>query len=369
VNIRGLTESLRRIVGGRIVPAGPARLASLIVSALLATAAVAALATASWSGFDTPWNDGPLPDDAVMRMGDDVVEVAELEARIDSLEALYGVVPPTDADELDDFRRDAAQSLAVSLVIEREAADRGIVVPRKQAESELAKIVSQQLGGDREAFQQYLDKAGLGEDQIIDEITRTLVNQRLFEEVVADVEPATEADAKAEYDERQAEMRAPEKRQLLNIVVETKKVADQVVDQLEGGASFPALAREVSLDSASRESGGDLGLHTADELDPTYSEAAFAAGEGEVFGPVRSQYGWNVGLVQKVVVGEQYAFAEVKQTLVESLTSSAQLDVWRSFLRDALADADVEYADDYRPHDPDSLPSDVLHEESEESQP
>jgi len=369
VRIELLTERVRRVVGGRVVPTGPARLVSLLLSAVLAVAAVTVMATASWSGIDTPWNDDPLPEDAVMRIGDDVIGVSELEARIDSLQALYGVVPPTDADELDDFRRDAAQSLAVSLVIEREAAARDIVVPRKQAELELAKIVSEQLGGDREAFQNYLDTAGLSEGQIIDEITRTIVNQRLFEDVVADVAPATEADAKSEFDERRDEMHAPEQRQLRNIVVETKKVADQVADELRDGASFQALARQISLDNATRGSGGDLGLHAADELDPAYAEAAFGADEGEIFGPVKSEYGWNVGLVQKVVPGKQYAFAEVKQTLLESLTNSAQLDVWRSYLRDALADADVEYADDYQPDDPDSLPSDVLNDESEGSQP
>jgi peptidyl-prolyl cis-trans isomerase C len=164
-------------------------------------------------------------------------------------------------------------------------------------------------------------------------------------------------------------MRAPERRHLLNIVVETKKVAEQVADQLENGASFAGLARQVSLDPATRDKGGDLGLRVEDELDPTYAESAFGADEGAVFGPVRSQYGWNVGLVKEVVPGEPYPFAQVKQTLLESLTNAAKLDVWRSFLRDALADADVEYAADYRPDDPDSLPSDVLKEESEGAQP
>lgn len=361
-----LTDQARKLRLGTVVPEGIGRPVSLAVSGLLAAVAVVVLATASWSGIDTPWNDEPLPDTAVMRIGEDVVEVSELEDRIESLEALYGVVPPTDADKLDDFRRDAAQSLAVSLVIEQEAEERGIVVPRKKAETELAKIVSEQLGGDRAAFEQYLDRAGLSEDVILDEITRTLVNQRLFEEVVADVEPATEADAKAEFDERADEMRAPERRRLSNIVVETKEVAQQVLDQLEDGGSFEAVARRVSLDPATREEGGDLGLRALEELDPTYGEAAFGAEEGGLFGPVESEYGWNVGLVREVVPGEPYTFAEVKQTLLESLTTTAQLDVWREFLRDALADADVEYADDYRPDDPDSLPSDVLRGEGEE---
>lgn len=361
-----LAAQARRLRVGTVVPEGIARPVSLALSGLLAAAAVVVLSTASWSGIDTPWNDEPLPDTAVMRIGDDVVEVSELEARIESLEALYGVVPPSDVDKRDDFRRDAAQSLAVSLVIQQEAEERGIVVPRKRAETELAKIVSEQLGGDRAAFDQYLEQAGLSENVILDEITRTLVNQRLFEDVVADVEPATEADAKAEFDERADEMRAPERRRLSNIVVETKAVAQQVLDQLEGGASFATVARRVSLDPATKELGGDLGLRAAEELDPTYGEAAFAAEEGGLFGPVQSEYGWNVGLVREVVPGEPFTFAGVKQTLLESLTTAAQLDVWRSYLREALTDADVEYADDYRPDDPDSLPSDVLHGESEE---
>lgn len=364
-----LTEIGRRLDVGKVVPEGRTRWASLGLSGVVAFVSVALLATASWSDIDTPWTDNPLPADAVMRIGDDVIEVDDLEKRIDSLEALYGVVPPTGEEALEEFRRDAAQSLAVSLVIEGEAEERGIVVPRKRAESELAKIVSEQLGGDRRAFAAYLDRAGLTEDVIVDEITRTLLNQRLFEDVVADVEPATEADARAEFEARRDEMRAPERRRLSNIVVETEEAAQDVAGELADGRSFTALARSVSLDPATRESGGDVGLHSLHELDPAYGEAAFAADKGAIFGPVESRFGWNVGLVRTIVPGEPLGFAEVKQTLLESLTTEAHLEVWRSFLRNALADAEVEYADDYRPDDPDSLPSDILRDESEETSP
>lgn len=301
--------------------------------------------------------DDELPEDAVMRVGERVVTMVQLEERVASLEALYGVQPPTEEGARDDFDRDAAKALALSLVLEREAADRGIVVSEKESRDELDKIIGERLGGDRQQFLTFLGDEGLSEEQVLEEIVRTLQTTELYQEIIEDVPDATVDDAKAEYTSRRAQMTTPEKRRLRNIVVADQVSAERIAERLAQGDPFVEVARAETLDRASRSSGGDLGTRTAAELEPAYADAAFAVKQGEVFGPVQSQYGWNVGQVVKVVPGDPLSFEDVQVTLLEAITSKRQLDEWRSWLADTLAEAHIEYADSYRPDDPTGVPS------------
>lgn len=333
-----------------VLPPGPLALPALVVAVVLAVASGLALAR----------SDGDeLPDDAAFRVEGDIVTEQELQERVDTLGALYGVVAPTEPGQLAAFRRDAAKSLAVSLLLEEEADARDVQISAKQAQAELATIISDRLGGDRAQFEKYLGTAGVSERQVLDEITRTLATSRVFAEVVADVDGATTRDAREEYDARRDEMTTPERRRVANIVVETEADARQVVAQLGAGRSFAQVARASSLDASTSASGGDLGLRAATELEPGYADAAFGAEQGAVFGPVRTQHGWNVGTVLRIVPGDPLAFDDVGDTLVRAITARRQLDAWRAWLGDLLEDADVEYAAEFEPDDPTSPPSGV----------
>lgn len=345
-----MSSSSRTRTIGRIVPNGRLAWIALAVSAVLVGSSATALATA----FD----DG-LPDGVVLRVGDRTITESQLETRLESLKALYGVKEPTDAAERDQFLRDAAKSLAMSILLDREAGRRDIVVAQKQADAELAKIVSERLGGDRDSFVRYLGTAGVSEDQVLDEIKRTIATSRLYAAITEDVPDATTAQAQAEYDARKAEMTTPEKRRISNIVVESRADADRVVAALADPAKFAVVARRDSLDQSTKDQGGDLGTHAASEMEPSFADAAFAAEPGAVFGPVQTQYGWNVGLVTKVVPGDPLTFKQVQATLLQALTSRAQLTVWRAWLGELLKSSDVEYADGFRPESPTDLPSDT----------
>jgi peptidyl-prolyl cis-trans isomerase C len=74
---------------------------------------------------------------------------------------------------------------------------------------------------------------------------------------------------------------------------------------------------------------------------------------------VRTRFGWNVGIVVDVMSSTPLSFTQVEKQLRVELQNKRLLERWRSWLADELADADVEYADDYRPDDPDAPPSEL----------
>ncbi|MCZ6689987.1 MAG: peptidylprolyl isomerase [Planctomycetota bacterium] len=63
--------------------------------------------------------------------------------------------------------------------------------------------------------------------------------------------------------------------------------------RLEAGESFDSLAQELS-ESADSPVGGDLGFFRAGRFDPALEEAAFSLAEGEIMGPVESEYGYHL---------------------------------------------------------------------------
>ena len=301
-----------------------------------------------------------LPDDAAFKYDGDVVTVSELDERVDALGALYGIKKPTEKDDQETFRRDVAKAVAVSMILDKAARDRDIVISDKSARDTLAAMIDAQLGPDPEkAFTDLLGEYGVSEKHVLDEIKRQQAIARLFQVITKDaVAKATPDAVRAYFDDDPSRFATPERRRLRNIVVASRKDALKVLARARAGQDFGALAKQTSLDDATRDKFGELGTVAASELDPAFAKAAFAADANGLFGPVQTQYGWNVGQVRRVLPASPADFATVKAEVTDALRSELALAAWRNWLADQIKDADVEYGDDYRPEHPDAPPAD-----------
>lgn len=332
-----------------LAPSGRWSLPALALSVILAGGAATSLVR---------HHDDGLPAGVAFQIGARDVTVGELDQRINTLTALYSLKKPTDPAALETFRRDAAKSMAVSIILAGEAANLDIVVSAADAQSGLDRVIQQSLGGDTSKFTKFLGDSGISQDDVLAEVSRTLATSQLYSSVTKDVVAPTDAEARADYDSHRADMVSPEQRTLSNIVVATKAEAQRILARLRGGESFTALARSSSLDSSTRDKGGDLGTHAAADMDAAYAKVAFAARKGAVFGPVSTgANAWNVGRVDAVVPSKQLTFEQVRATLVNALKSREQLKVWNAWLSRVIKKAGVVYADKYRPAHPDEAPS------------
>lgn len=304
-----------------------------------------------------------LPDDAVFAYGGQIETVSQLQERIQTLKALYGVQPPDQQDtaKSDAFRRDTAKAVAVGMVLDHAAHDRAIVIADKAARDVLTRFISQQIGEGPDArskFVQALGTTGTSEDAVLDEIKRQLAVSQLFDSVTAG-SSVGDGEVTDAFAKRRAQLDTPERRQLTNIVVKTKEDADRVRTDLAAGTPFETLVAQRSLDGATRDKGGDLGQVTAAQLEDGYAKAAFAALAGGLFGPVQTAHGWNVGRVRQVLPPQPAVFDQVKDQLKQQLTLEKALATWRGWLGAQLAGANVRYADAYRPADPAAPPQEA----------
>lgn len=295
-----------------------------------------------------------VPDNAAFVYGDRVVTKTELNKRIHALRALYGITAPKSAKDRDRFRRSAAKSYAVTLILDQEARDLGVRVSEKKARDLLDRFIDTQFGN-RDTYIEVLGNVGTSDRAVLDEIRRQGVTIELRTKVIGKV-TISDAFLRSSFERRRAELATPELRRLNNVVVQTKAEADDVARRLAAGESVEAIAAEVSIDESTRQAGGDLGNLSASQLEASVAKAAFGVKQGEVYGPVKGSHGWNVGVVASVKSQQAAAFADVKDAFRTQLQQEQEARKWSQWLGKVIREADIHYADAYRPTDPDAPP-------------
>jgi len=300
-----------------------------------------------------------LPAGSAFKVDGQVITVDALNRRIAVLSALYSIQKPTDPAKLATFKQDAAKSMAVSIILADEANREGITITPAQAQASLQKVIASGQLGTQAKYDAFIKANGLSNADVLAEVTRVMESSALYTKVTASVPQVTDAQAQADYNAHKADMVSPAERTIRNIVVKTQAEANTVLSELQSGSSFSALAGKVSIDASTRTKGGMVGTVAQSDLDAAYGTAAFNASTGAFFGPVQTNYGWNVGQVTAVLAPQPVTYAQAKTTLIRALTDKAQLTVWTAWLVNRIKAAGVVYDPTYRPADPNAAPGDV----------
>lgn len=79
-----------------------------------------------------------------------------------------------------------------------------------------------------------------------------------------------------------------------HILVEDEAKAQEVIARLKNGEDFGTVAKEVSTDTGSATSGGDLGWFGKGMMVPEFEQAAWTLKPGEISEPVKSQFGYHI---------------------------------------------------------------------------
>ena len=112
----------------------------------------------------------------------------------------------------------------------------------------------------------------------------------------------------------------PEQICMRQIAVADEQTARQLLDKLNGGADFETLAKENSTDKKTAAKGGDMGCFEKEGMiaRTDFENLAFTAKQGEVAGPVKSEFGYHLLLVYNRIaahtptLNEAYAELELE---------------------------------------------------------
>ena len=118
--------------------------------------------------------------------------------------------------------------------------------------------------------------------------------------------------------------------------------ANELLVRINAGESFEDLARENSADSFTAERGGDLGALTRSQMPDGLDSAVFAMSEGEVRGPIRTDFGFHLVRLDSIIEPGPLPLDQVRGELTTELQDQQAerlfLDLERK-LSDALFDA------------------------------
>lgn len=193
-------------------------------------------------------------------------------------------------------------------------------------------------------FKSFLEQVKMSEEEVAYILS-------LQDEVTKDVSPAAEGDVRKYYDDNPDQFSRPEQLEVRHILffvndgtkelptqhtdAEARQMAVDVITQLNQGQDFAGLAKEKSEDTGTKEDGG---LYTATKSGTVteFYTAASALAVGEyTTEPVKTDYGYHVIKLEKVIPAEQQPFEDVKESLAAQLWDQAKQEKFNQFMQEA----------------------------------
>ena len=202
-----------------------------------------------------------------------------------------------------------------------------------------------------EAFKGALQQAGLTEEQLRQQLREQLPVQEVQERVTGGAGPSQEEVERFYEENKAAQFTTPETRCARHILFnkDQREQAEEVRGRLQDGGDFAQLAQEFSQDPASAENGGDLGCLSRGETVPNFEEAVFGAEQGEILGPVETEFGYHLIEVTDVREEATQPLSEVEAQIRDQLTTEAQTEEFTAWLQRQKEQRNVKYLPGYKP--------------------
>ncbi len=129
----------------------------------------------------------------------------------------------------------------------------------------------------------------------------------------------TDDEVKAYYDENKEKFAEGETVNADHILVDSEEKANEILAKINAGEiSFGDAAREYSS-CPSRERGGNLGDFGRGQMVPEFDTAVFEMAEGEVRGPIKTQFGYHLIKLNSRSDSSIMPFEEIKSELSKML--------------------------------------------------
>ena len=243
-------------------------------------------------------SDGELevPSGAVAVVGEREIPKSEFDALLDQAEANFQAqkqeFPQAGTPEYENLKNSIVRNLVERAQWEQKAEEMGIRVTDAEVTERLEQLKEQSFQGDEEAYQEELEKAGLTEEQLRDQIHSRILSEKIFEAVTKTVQ-VTEKDVSAYYESNKAQFQRPQSRDVRHILVKKEARAEEIRSELVGGASFAKLAKQFSEDTGSATQGGQLTVAKGQTVAP-FEKFVFDAKKGALSQPIKTEFGWHV---------------------------------------------------------------------------
>jgi len=258
-------------------------------------------------------------------------------------EPAEGQEPPSDDElrqtcqqEYDALRDEVLQFLITASWIEGEAQEQEVEVSAEEVNARFAEEREASFEAEEE-YRAFLEQYGYSEDDLRTRVRLSLLQQKLIETVTEGTNPEqiSDDDVRQYYQENEQQFATPEARDLRLVLTEEEGQAQEAKEALESGGSWTDVAEEFSIDEQTAAEGGVLtGATRQGGLEPALAEAVFSTEEGELTGPVESQFGFYVFQVQRIVPAEQQTVEDAAEQIRQLLSGQRQQEALEEFVEE-----------------------------------
>jgi peptidyl-prolyl cis-trans isomerase D len=161
----------------------------------------------------------------------------------------------------------------------------------------------------------------------------------------------SDADIQRYYNEHQKDFQVPEEVQVRHILIKVPAKADaktvaaaqakaqDVLNQLQHGANFAALAKKYSDDPGSKDQGGELGFIQHGATVPEFDRTAFSLKPGQTSGIIRTQFGFHILQVEAKQPAHEKPVEEVHDLILANLMQQKQAQAAQDYAAKLQAEA------------------------------
>ena len=164
-------------------------------------------------------------------------------------------------------------------------------------------------------------------------VEENVLKQYVINKILTSVK-LTEEEKKAFYEAQKQSFSKPETANAKHILVDSEEKANDILGKINAGdVSFEDAAKEHST-CPSKNNGGDLGTFGRGQMVPEFEEAVFNMNNGEVSGPVKTQFGYNLIKLENKNESSIPAYDEVAEEVGKTLLFQRQGEVYQQKLNE-----------------------------------
>ncbi len=237
------------------------------------------------------------------------------------------------SQEFDSLKQQVMQFLISAEWIQQEADARDIEVSDEEIQKQFEDQKNQSFPNDKQ-YQQFLKTSGQTEEDLLFRVKLDVLSTKVRDEIIDDTDEVTDEDISNYYDENKERFAQPERRDLNVVLTKTEAKANEAKQAIESGQSFKDVAKEFSIDEASKSQGGKLPAVAEGQQEKAFDDAIFSAEKGQLTGPVKTQFGWYVFEVTKVTPASQQSLDDAKETIKSLLRSEREQKALDDFIKE-----------------------------------
>ena len=164
-------------------------------------------------------------------------------------------------------------------------------------------------------------------------VEENVLKQYVINKILTSVK-LTEEEKKAFYDAQKQSFSKPETASAKHILVDTEEKANEILGKINtGDVTFEDAAKEHSS-CPSISAGGDLGTFGRGQMVPEFENAVFNMNNGEVSGPVKTQFGYHLIKLENKNESSIPEYDEVAEEVGKTLLFQKQGEVYQQKLNE-----------------------------------